>query len=69
MLSPQLLSFMRARHSPFHPRAVELFWMVQQAARGYHAESILCERLASTDEEIRASTLEAFGTLWKLTGQ
>ncbi|PWN45010.1 hypothetical protein IE81DRAFT_309697 [Ceraceosorus guamensis] len=65
----KLQFFLQPDFAPYHVRAIELLWTVQQLARGHHVEAIFSENICSRKASIRQRWLNAFGVLWAMTDE
>lgn len=60
---------MGATYAPYHLRAVHLIWMLEQGSSHHHVESLIAQSLSSPESRNVYDAYEAFGVLWRLTGQ
>ena len=66
----RLLLYLRPHCAVYHVRAVGLIWELEAAtARRSHVESILAQAMNSTESRNVHEAYEAFGVLWRLTGE
>jgi hypothetical protein len=68
LLAYQLLDFLEGHTAPFFLQAVKLIWELQKSSQFRHVETIFSSRLTSEDPRVRVSAFEAFGNLWRHTG-
>jgi hypothetical protein len=61
--------YLRPNYAVYHVRAVNLVWSLQAATNLAHVESILAQSMACSDSRNVRESYEAFGVLWRLTGQ
>lgn len=55
--------------APCFVESVQLLWGVEGLSDCRHVESMISDRLASPDPAIRLPAFEAFGNLWRFTGE
>jgi len=65
----KLLRYLRPNYSAYHVRAVNLILSLEAATKNCHIESILAQTLTSVESRNVGEPYEAFGVLWRLTGQ
>lgn len=65
----QLFRFLRVDYAPYHVRTVHLVWVLEAATTHHHVESIVAQSLTSPESRNVHEAYEAFGVLWRLTGQ
>ncbi|KAG9123031.1 hypothetical protein FRC07_000333 [Ceratobasidium sp. 392] len=62
-----LLGYLQPKFTPYHVRAVQLLWDVQDVVLHHDFESVVAKSLAS-QKQGQGDAYEAFGVLWRLTG-
>lgn len=67
-LSFQLLRFLRPAYASYHMRAVSLIWSLENASSCPQVVSIISQSLNSERPHDVREACEAFGVLWRLTG-
>ena len=65
----KLLRYLRPNCSAYHVRAVNLILSLGAATKNSHIESILAQTLTSLESRNGGEPYEAFGVLWRLTGE
>jgi hypothetical protein len=65
----QLLRFLDPDYIPYHVRAVHWIWAIEGATNHHHVESIIARSLTAPQAKYNYDAIEAFGVLWRLTGQ
>lgn len=65
----KLLKYLRADCAVYHVRAVNLIWSLEAATKRSHVESILAQTMTSPESRNIHESYEAFGVLWRLTGE
>lgn len=65
----QLFRFLRQGYAVYHVRAVGLVWTLESSTGHHYVESIIAQSLNSPDFCRLDEALEAFGVLWRLTGE
>lgn len=65
----QLLNYLRPQWVPYHVRAVQLMWALEMGTHDHHLESILAASLTRSQHRQKLEAYEAFGVLWRLTGE
>jgi hypothetical protein len=65
----RLLTYLRPNYSVYHVRSVNLIWALEAATKRAHVESILAQTMTSPESRNVQEAYEAFGVLWRLTGQ
>jgi hypothetical protein len=65
----QLFEYLRPNCAVYHVRAVNLVWSLEASTSHPHAESIIAQSMASPESRNAHDAYEAFGVLWRLTGQ
>ena len=63
----QLLSFLTAKYAIYHVRAVDLVWECNQLAQMHTLENVVAKRVSAVVG--RGQALDAFGVLWRQTGE
>ncbi|SPO39006.1 related to DOP1 - strong similarity to developmental regulatory gene, dopey (dopA) [Pseudozyma flocculosa] len=66
-IATSLLFYMEPDRSPYQIRAAELLWAAQKVTSRGHLERVLCRKLSAPDVSGRIRTMQAFGTLWRLS--
>jgi len=69
ILVEKILKYLDPGFSVYHIRATQLFWEVVSIDGKRHVESVLCGSLTEVDGEERIDACDAFGTLWRLSGE
>jgi hypothetical protein len=69
MMISQLLKYLRPDCAVYHVRAVNLIWALDALTKRSHVESILAKTMTSQESYNVQEAYEAFGVLWRLTGQ
>ncbi|KAK1927398.1 Dopey, N-terminal-domain-containing protein [Papiliotrema laurentii] len=62
-----LFRFLRPDAAPFHARAVELLWEANKLAEIHSLEKAISKQLSADPPSKALASMEAFGTLWRLT--
>ncbi|KAJ3884761.1 hypothetical protein GG344DRAFT_60173, partial [Lentinula edodes] len=65
----RLLLYLRPDYAVYHVRAVNLIWSLDAATTRSHVESILAQAMNSSESKNVQESYEAFGVLWRLTGE
>lgn len=65
----QLFGFLHQDWAIFHVRAVSLVWMLESLTSDHFVESIIAQSMNSPESRIVHNAFEAFGVLWRLTGE
>lgn len=65
----KLLKYLRADLVSYHARAVNLICGIETATRLCHVESVIAQTMTSPQSRNVAEAYEAFGILWRLTGE
>lgn len=65
----QLFEYLRPNCAVYHVRAVSLIWSLEASTSHPHTESIIAQSMASPEARNAHDAYEAFGVLWRLTGQ
>lgn len=65
----KLLKYLRTDCAVYHIRAVNLIWSLEAATKRSHVESILAQTMTSPESRNIHESYEAFGVLWRLTGE
>lgn len=68
VLYVQLLDYLQPSCSPYHVEAVQLVWAVDALSESRYLESMISQRLSSSNRDMQVVTFEAFGNLWRYTG-
>lgn len=64
----KLLDYLHTDFTVYHFRAVNLIWALQGSTTRPHVESILAQSMISPEARNVATSYEAFGVLWRLSG-
>jgi hypothetical protein len=64
----RLLRYLQPTSSAYHVRAVNLIWSLESSTTHSHVESILAQCMTSPKPSTFLAGYEAFGVLWRLTG-
>jgi hypothetical protein len=62
-----LFRFLRPDAAPFHARAVELIWEANKLAEIHSLEKAISKQMSADPPSKALASMEAFGTLWRLT--
>ncbi|KAF8510422.1 Dopey, N-terminal-domain-containing protein [Hysterangium stoloniferum] len=62
-----VLRFLRVSYAPYHVRAVQLVWMLDNVTAHNHVESLIAQSLNPSRSGRLHEAYEAFGVLWRLT--
>lgn len=65
----QLFRFLHQDWAIFHVRAVSLVWTLEVSIGHHLVESIIAQSMSSPEPRIVHDAFEAFGVLWRLTGE
>lgn len=68
-MTVKLLKYLRPEYSAYHLRSVSLIWSLESSSSRSHVESILAQMMNSHEAKKNDETYEAFGVLWRLTGE
>lgn len=64
----KLLRYLGPTYTAYHARAVSLLWALEASTTRSHVEAIVAQTMATTNPSDLQEAYDAFGVLWRLTG-
>lgn len=69
LIRKQLLRYLRPQYVPYYSRAVQLIWDLEGCTTHRHIEALIAETLTTRSGIPIYDAYEAFGVLWRMSGQ